>query len=549
MYLLKGGVILKNLITKFIKAVLIMTVVFMIICNSSYCIDKNSVVLSSPTGNKYTERILKNEITIEEVLKLNEKEFEEFKKGYDEAKEKAGKVIDMIVNKDKFKNQVKKEGGSFFEKIIAECIAGIAQAVFDFTSSDITNVGFKNYDKLIFNKGISDESLSPFSQELWNKTMQWYSVFAIISGILIFIAVIILGFKMLSAGVNPARRNDVKDSFMRLGFGALAIALAPLFIRVLIFLNNSLVNMLVGSAQGSLEDSLGENMISSILTGNPIATALVIALFVYLYIKINIKFIVRQFTIIIFTIFTPIAAGLWIINRNTTAVAIWAGQIFINIFMQFIYCFLFMVYMAFLPSSGGWAIAIIWAMMILPLADTLQNCLQNLTSRIAGLDNEQVTSRGIGLGATIGYGLSAIAQQFKTPTTSNYGSSNSNDNNSNGGGFFSRVKNVITPTMNLSPEKDYNGNTNPIRNVIPNEKPNITNNSNSSQNSNIGSKVGTALKTTAKIGGAYLGIGATMAGDNQFIKNPYANNNRTRNNAQTAEHITNSNSQEGANNE
>ena len=204
-----------------------------------------------------------------------------------------------------------------------------------------------------------------------------------------------------------------------------------------------------------------------------------------------------------------------------------------------------MVYMAFLPSSGGWAISIIWAMMILPLADTLQNCLQNLTSRIAGLDNEQVTSRGIGLGATIGYGLSAIAQQFKTPQT-NYGQTNTSDNDSNssGGGFFSRVKNVINPTMNLSPEKDYNGNTNPIRNVLPNEK---INTAGSSKNSNVASKVGTALKTTAKIGGAYLGIGATMAGDKENLRNPYSNFYKKK--AQTTEHIESSKVQEGSKDE
>ena len=527
---------------KFLKAVLVMTVIFMLLCNCSYCVE---IDYTSPTGNRYTERILKNEITIDEYISMTSTQKEEFIKGYEEAKEKAGEIIKMFMNRDRFKEQVKKEGGSFFERIIAECIAGIAQAVFDFCSSDITNVGFKNYDQLIFNKGISNESLSPFTDELWSKTMQWYSVFAIIAGILIFIAVIILAFKMLNAGVNPARRNDVKDSFMRLGFGALAIAFAPLFIRVLIYLNNSLVNMLVGSAQGSLQDSLGENMMSSIVTGNPIATALVIALFVYLYIKINIKFIVRQFTIIIFTIFTPVAAGLWIINRNTTAIAIWAGQIFINIFMQFIYCFLFMVYMAFLPSTGGWAIAIIWAVMILPLADVLQNCLQNLTSRIAGLDNEQMAHRGIGLGATIGYGLSAIAQQFKTPQT-NYSGTGSNDTNSNGGGFFSRVKNVINPTMNLSPEKDYNGNENPIRNVLPSDNKNIVNNANSNKTSSVGNKVGNALKTTAKVGSAYLGIGATLAGDNQFVKNPYSNYKKK---AQTTEHIESSKVQEGAKDE
>lgn len=32
------------------------------------------------------------------------------------------------------KEQIKKEEGSLFEKIIAECIGGIAQTVFDFTT-------------------------------------------------------------------------------------------------------------------------------------------------------------------------------------------------------------------------------------------------------------------------------------------------------------------------------------------------------------------------------------------------------------------------------
>ena len=91
-------------------------------------------------------------------------------------------------------------------------------------------------------------------------------------------------------------------------------------------------------------------MLTSIKTGNAITTALVIAMFIYLFVKLNIKFIVRQFTIIIFTIFTPIAAALWIVNKNVTAAAIWGGQIIMNIFMQFIYCFLFLIYLAFLPA-------------------------------------------------------------------------------------------------------------------------------------------------------------------------------------------------------
>lgn len=213
------------------------------------------------------------------------------------------------------------------------------------------NVGFKDYDTLIFNNNNSNDSLSPFTTDLWNKTMTWYNVFAIISGSLILIAVFILSYKIMSAGMNTAKKNEAKESLMRLLFGGVAIALAPLFIRFLLFINNSLVHLLVTAANsGTLENSLGNSMLTSIRTGNAITTALVIAMFIYLFVKLNIKFIVRQFTIIIFTIFTPVACALWIINKNVTAASIWAGQIIMNIFMQFIYCFLFLIYLAFLPS-------------------------------------------------------------------------------------------------------------------------------------------------------------------------------------------------------
>ena len=249
------------------------------------------------------------------------------------------------------KEQIKKEDGSLFEKIIAECIGGIAQTILDFTTSKEANVGFKDYDTLIFNNNTENDSLSPFNEELWTKTINWYKVFAIISSSLILIAVFILSYKIMFAGMNPSKKNEAKESLMRLCFGGVAIALAPLFVRFLLFINNSLVHLLVtASNSGALESSLGSNMFSSIKTGNAITTALVISMFIYLFLKLNIKFIVRQFTIIIFTIFTPIACALWIINKNVTAASIWAGQIIMNIFMQFIYCFLFLIYLAFLPS-------------------------------------------------------------------------------------------------------------------------------------------------------------------------------------------------------
>jgi len=396
------------------------------------------------------------------------------------------------------KEQIKSEEGSLFEKIIAECIGGIAQTVLNFVTSDVVGVGFKDYDTLIFNNNNPNDSLSPFTQELWNKTMAWYKIFAIISGSLILIAVFILSYQVMSAGMNTVKKNEAKDSLMRLCFGGVAIAFAPLFIRFLLFLNNSLVSLLVSVTNGgNLEGLLGNDVLTSIKTGNAIATAIVISMFIYLFLKLNIKFIVRQFTIIVFTIFTPIAVGLWIINRNVTAAAIWSGQILMNIFMQFIYCFLFLIYIAFLPAGGGWAVSLIWAMMILPLADALQNCLQDLTSRIAGVDNEQISNRGLGLGTAIGYSLGTIKEQFKTSNVVQSNDTNSNNAFSN---MFNRVKSIVNPSMNLSNENDYNGNTNPIRNNNVSETPNYLN------KNNIENVAKTGFNATKN----YLSFGAKM---------------------------------------
>lgn len=184
------------------------------------------------------------------------------------------------------------------------------------------------------------------------------------------------------------------------------------------------------------------------------------------------------------------------------------------------------------------------------MADALQNCLQNLTSRIAGIDNEQMTGRVLGMGAMLGFGLGAIKEQFNSPS-SNIKTGNSNNDNSNGGlkGFISRAKSVISPGMNLSDEKDYNGNINPIRNVIPKEKQNTnvsipTSNGANKVNMSNGntntpkSVVGKVAKTGFNATKAYLSMGAKMA-EGDFSKSPYKNNNHNvrKNNFQNTEYI------------
>lgn len=300
-------------------------------------------------------------------------------------------------------------------------------------------MGFKNYDELVFGNNQSD--ISPFTQENWDLMMTWYWRIAGIIGGPILIAIVILAWKMIVAGISPDKRNEVKDNIMRLFFGAASIGIAPIFVKFMLMLNNSIVKLLVANSHGSLDDLLGNSLLTNINTGNAIATAIVIAMFAYLFVKINIKFIIRQFTLIVFTIFTPIVTVFWIINKRTIASSIWFGQIIINAFMQFVYAFLFLIYLSFLPKSSGWAVSLLWAMMILPLADALQNTMQNLVSRMAGVNNEELANRGIGMGAAMGYTVKSIAYQFK----------GENSNKTEGKDFISRMANRVTTKTEAKP--------------------------------------------------------------------------------------------------
>lgn len=315
--------------------------------------------------------------------------------------------------KSEIEESIDNDDGGIFEKIIAKMIGGIAGTILDLTTNEQFGIGFLKYDELIFAQNSTD--ISPFTEEQWDEMMKWYKIMSLIAGSLILIVVVIVSYKVIIGGYSIEKRNEAKESLMRLFFGGVSIVFAPLFVKFLLFLNNNLVHMLVGYSNGSLEDLLGNSVISNIRTGNAIATAIVIALFAYLFFKLNVKFIIRQFTILIFTLFTPIISIMWMINKRTIGSSIWFGQILINVFMQFIYAFLFLIYMNFLPKSGGWATSILWAMMILPIADTLQNTLQNLISRVAGINNDELATRGIGMTRAMSHSIKALAYQFQIP--------------------------------------------------------------------------------------------------------------------------------------
>lgn len=365
---------------------------------------------------------------------------------------------------------INNEDGGLFENTIALAIGGIAKAVFNIATSDAINLGFKNYDSLIFNR--NTDILAPFDSNTWNKVMDWYKLFSLLSFIPILIASVIVGYKFVMAGTSIPRRNEAKDSLMRLFFGGIAISIAPFFVKFLLFINANLVSAIVSTTTGGLDSLLGNGVFTEIRTGSAIATALVICLFAYLFVKINIKFIIRKFTLIVFTVFTPLAAGLWIINKNVTASSIWFGQIIINVFMQFIYSFLFLIYMSFTAVSDGWAVSLLWAMMILPLGDVLLNMMQNLVSRVAGVNNEEISNRGVGMGAAMACTVHTVASQF--------GSNIKNTRASNG--VINRINNSISKSDVEKSENISNSTTQNTQTTSTTE--NRINNSNNNRNSN-----------------------------------------------------------------
>ncbi|WP_076607114.1 hypothetical protein [Clostridium botulinum] len=63
-----------------------------------------------------------------------------------------------------------------------------------------------------------------------------------------------------------------------------------------------------------------------------------------------------------------------------------------NIFMQSAYALLFSLYLVFV-AKHSWAAQLIWAILIVTLADIVRNMLQGTLTKMAGMDeNKKLTA-------------------------------------------------------------------------------------------------------------------------------------------------------------
>lgn len=279
---------------------------------------------------------------------------------------------------------VEAEDGSVFEKILGKTLAGIGTAIKSFSYKIL---GFRSLDTLVFNKGTTISG-SLFSNE-WQGTMRtWYNRMRAIIFPLVLLAVITTAFRFFRAAKNPRAREEAFDAVLRLFFSSVIILFAPVFVNTLVKLNNYLVDSISALLDnGSVDKAVGlsPSMLDNIKTGSPILTGVVILMLAGIELRINIMFFMRMFTITVLYIFTPFVAALWAIEKSVNAAGIWLGEMISNIFMQFAYAFVFMIFLVFVPYMGVGG-TLISVMVIISVAEMIRNSVQNLWTRLSGLD-------------------------------------------------------------------------------------------------------------------------------------------------------------------
>ncbi|HBF76983.1 MULTISPECIES: hypothetical protein [Clostridium] len=321
------------------------------------------------------------------------------------------------ISKDDYVEAIERiEGGSSFEKIIAKVLANLLGSLM----SIIGNVGhLQTLDGIVFNTGMWVDGYTPLEQSDWNNINSWYTAMSALSAVLLMIAILTIFVKFVKAAGNMQYRNEAINSLKRLFASPLIIMITPMIIHALLYINNNMVSAFysfVSTKNISLDSTLGTTtVLDSLELSSPLAGVLILGLFAFLTIKINIIFIIRNFNIIVYTIFTPFAATLWIIDENINGAKVWLGELISNIFMQMSYAFLFSIYLSFMGGKT-WLTQLIWGNLIVALADVLRNMFQGKLTELSGLNETRAASNMIASSMGTMAGVSALfgtANAFK----------------------------------------------------------------------------------------------------------------------------------------
>ncbi|MQL53607.1 hypothetical protein GFC01_15315 [Desulfofundulus thermobenzoicus] len=301
-----------------------------------------------------------------------------------------------------------KDEGGLFER----AIAAVFDSLYIVLSGLMGRWGFMSVGELILQVKDNAYDLAtpaPFSPEQWRILDGLYGSMAGVGLALYLIAVLVTAGRFIGAGTakNPDARAEAVSQLWRMFFALIIIAAAPVIVRTLYILNNALVEAIRTAAGGSNNVSkiLSNDWLAGLQTGSVLGTALVKIVFVWAGFWINLIFWVRDWVVSVLYVFTPVMALLWTMNKNVTAASVWLGELLTNTFLQSAYALAAAVIVVFVAVGDiGWPQKLLGVYMIITLGNMLRNGLQGLWTRWAGIEEESVAGKALGM-----FGLGGVA--------------------------------------------------------------------------------------------------------------------------------------------
>ncbi|MBT1278944.1 hypothetical protein VTU32_06485 [Thermoanaerobacter sp. CM-CNRG TB177] len=233
---------------------------------------------------------------------------------------------------------------TFIERVLAWPIDGLVNG--------IRTLGFKTIDELVFN--LPNTETAPFTKDEWDIAMKWYNTIEIATGGLAVIAMIINGFRLMSAGSNPSKRADAMQKMWLVVLAYAIIWFLPTYSKLIFMANAYLTevfkNLMQVYAGGKFIQG-GWNFIDAIQTNNILTTALVKLAFVGLMVYFNFLYTIRKFVLIAMLVVVPIVVWSWSITGYSRGIGLVAGEIVSNAFMQSSHALVLSLY-AVLVSPG-----------------------------------------------------------------------------------------------------------------------------------------------------------------------------------------------------
>lgn len=223
---------------------------------------------------------------------------------------------------------------------------------------------------------------SIYTDSQWQVMMFWYTVLTSIGGGFLMITVVISGYRQMASSLNPGIRVSFIEDVQRAGLTMVIIALAPVFVIVLISINDGfvwlfgkLVNFFAANPQvdkPTLSTAVGmfENIVAapfktiidifntifglknldqlvfnsqtkifgslmnSIETGNPIADVVLNGSLSAFTIYFNALYTIRKWVLAANLVATPIIAWVWAMTAQRQILEIWVGEVVQTVFMQ-----------------------------------------------------------------------------------------------------------------------------------------------------------------------------------------------------------------------